>query len=74
MSVTVLAATYVVYTSKVRRYTVSYRLLKICIVWTSLKMFRSGDIALLACHNDQRFSSFSTRNTPVVLDTVTNGI
>ena len=39
--------------SKVRRHTVSCRILKICIVWTSLKMFRSGDMALFACHNDR---------------------
>ena len=40
VSVTTLAATYLVYISKVRRYRVSSRLLKIGIVWTSLKMFR----------------------------------
>ena len=39
VSVTVLVATYLVYVSKVRRHTVSCRLLKICIVWTSLKRF-----------------------------------
>ena len=51
----------------------SCRLLKICIVWTSLKTFHSGDMALFACHNDQRLRSFSTKNTPIVLDTI-NGI
>ena len=47
MSVITLAATYMylVYMPKVRRHTVSCRLLKICIVWTSLKTFRSGDMA-----------------------------
>ena len=39
VSVTALVATYLVYMSKVRQHTVSCRLLKICIVWTSLKMF-----------------------------------
>ena len=29
---------------------------------------------LFACHDDQRLSSFSTKNTPVVLDTIRNGI
>ena len=51
----------------------SGRLLKIYIVWTLLKMFRSGDMALFACDNDQRFSSFSTKNTPMVLDMIING-
>ena len=74
VSDTSLAATYLVYMSKVRRYTVSSRLLKICIVWTSLKMFCSGDMALFACHNDRRLSSSSTKNTPMVLDTITNGL
>ena len=53
VSVTVLVATHLVYMSKVRRYTVSCRLLKVCIVWTSLKMFHLGDMASFACHNDQ---------------------
>ena len=74
MSLTVLAATYLVYMSKVWRYTVSCRLLKICIVWTSLKTFCSGDIMLFACHDDQRLGSFSTKNTPMALDMITTGI
>ena len=45
LSVTVLAATYLVCMSKVRRHKVPCRLLKTCIVWTSLKMFCSGDMA-----------------------------
>ena len=53
LSVTTLAATYLVYMFKVRRYTVSCRLLKTCIVWASLKMFHSGDTAIFACHDDQ---------------------
>ena len=73
LSVTALAATYLVYISKVRRYTVSCRLLKICFVWTSLKTFRSGDMASFACHDDRLLSSFSTKSTPIVLDTITNG-
>ena len=48
LSVTTLAATYLVYMSKVRRYTVSYRHY---IVWTSLKTFCLGDMALFACHD-----------------------
>ena len=74
VSVTALAATYLAYMSKVRRYTVSCRLLKICIVWTSLKTFRSGDMALLACHDDRQLSSLSTKNTPMVFGTITKGI
>ena len=73
MSVTVLAATYLVYESKTRWHTVSCRLLKVCIVWTSLKSFCLGDMASFACHDDQRLRSFSTKNTPMVLDTIING-
>ena len=58
--------------SNVRR--VSCRLLNICIVWTSLKTFHSRDMVLIACHNDRRLGSFSTKNTPMVFDTITNGI
>ena len=47
LSVTVLAATYQAYVSKVRRHTVSYSLLKICTVWTLLKAFHLGDMALV---------------------------
>ena len=72
MSVTALAATYLVYMSKVRRFTVSCRLLKICIVWTSLKTFLSGDMARV-CHDDRRLGSFWTKNTPMVLDTIASG-
>ena len=61
LSVTTLAATYLVYMSKVRRHSVSCRLLKICIVWTSLKTFCSGDMALFACHDDRRLGPFSTK-------------
>ena len=42
VSVTALAATYLVCMSKVRHHVVPCRLLKICIIWTSLKMFSSG--------------------------------
>ena len=31
-------------------------------------------MALFACHNDWRLGSFSTKDTPMVLDTITNGI
>ena len=72
MSVTTLTAIYLVYMSKVTRHTVSCRLSKICIVWTSLKTFPSGK-ALLASQDDRRLGSFSTKNTPVVLDTIRNG-
>ena len=76
VSVTVLAATYLVYMSKMRRYTVSCRFLKICIVWSSLKTFHLGDtcMALFVCHDDRQLSSFSTNNTPMVLDTITKDI
>ena len=29
---------------------------------------------LFSCHDDRKLSSFSTENTPMVLDTTTNGI
>ena len=74
LSVTALAATYLDYMSKVWRYTVSCRLLEICIVWTLLKMFHLGDMVLFTCHDDQRLGSFSTKNTPIVLDMITNDI
>ena len=45
VSVTALAATYLVCMSKVRHHRVPCRLLKSCIVRTSLKMFCSGDMA-----------------------------
>ena len=74
MSVTALTATYLVYMSKARQHTVSCRLLKICIVWASLKTFCSRDMTLFACHDDWRLGSFPTKNTPMVLDTIRNGI
>ena len=73
VSVTMLEATYLVCMSNLRQHTVSCRLLKICIVLTSLKTFCSGDMALLAFHDDQQFGSFSTKNTPMVLDMIRNG-
>ena len=72
LSVTSLAATYLVYMSKVRLYTVSCRLLKICIVWTSLETFRLGDMASFVCYDDRRLGSFLTKSTLIVLDTITN--
>ena len=74
VSVTAIAATCLVYMSKLRFHTVYCRLLKICIVWTSLKKFRSVDMALFGYRDDWRLSSFLTRNTPMVLDTITNSI
>ena len=62
------------YMSKVRQLTVSCGLLKIWIVWTSLKTFRSGDMALFACHHDCQLGSILTKNTPIFLDTISNGI
>ena len=73
LSVTALAGIYLVYKSKVRRHSVSCRHLKICIVWTLLKTFHSGDMVTFACNDDQGLGSFSTKNTPMVLDTITNG-
>ena len=61
VSVTMLVATYLVYVPKVRWHIVSCRLLKICIVWTLLKTFHSGDTVLFAYHDDWQFSSFSTK-------------
>ena len=45
LSVTALAATYLVCMSKLRHHRVPCRLLKLCIVWISLKIFCSGDTA-----------------------------
>ena len=45
VSVTMLATTYLICMSKVGHHGVPCRLLKICIVWTSLEMFCSGDMA-----------------------------
>ena len=56
-----------------RRHTVSCRLLKIRIVWTSLKIFYSGDMALFAYHDDWRLSYLMTKNTPMLLDVIING-
>ena len=64
MSVTELSATYPVYMSKVRGYTVTCRL--------SLKVFLLGDMVPFACH-DWQLCSFSTK-TPMVLHTTRNGI
>ena len=58
----------------VRCHTVSCRLLKIYISYTVLKTFRLGDMALFACHDDQQLGSFSTKKTPMVFDTIRNGI
>ena len=35
---------------------------------------RLGDMALFASHNDWQLGSFLTKNIPMVLDTITNGI
>ena len=53
MFVNTLMATYLVYMSKVKQHTASCRLLKICIMWTLLKVFRLGDMALFASHDDR---------------------
>ena len=45
LSVTALAATYLVCMSKLRRHRVPCRLLKVFIAWISLKIFCSGDTA-----------------------------
>ena len=55
LSVTALAATYLVYTSKVWQHGISSRLLKICIVWTLLETFCSGDMVEFVCNNDRVF-------------------
>ena len=43
LSVTALAATYLVCMSKLRHHRVPCRLLKVCIMWISLKIFCSRD-------------------------------
>ena len=37
-------------------------------------MFCSRDMASFACHDDQRLGSFSTKNTSILLDMITNGL
>ena len=74
VSVTVLAATYLVYMPIVRRYTVSCRLLKVHIVWTLLKTFYLGNMASFACHDERRLCSFLTKNPPMLLDVIINGL
>ena len=73
VSVTVLMATYLVYMSKVRQNAVSCKLLKICIVWTSLKRFVWEIWRYLPATMTRQLGSFSTKNTPMVLDTIRNG-
>ena len=63
---------HLVYMSKVRRHTVSCRLLK-DVMWTFLETFCLRDVALFACYYDWRLSSFSIKNTPVVLNAIRNG-
>ena len=74
VSVCLLPATYLVYMSKVKRHTVSCRLLKTRIVWTWLKTFPLGDVALFACHDDWWLGSFSIKYTPMILDTMRSGM
>ena len=45
-----------------------------CIVWTSLKSFCLGDMLSFACHDYQRLSSFLTKNTPMLLEVIINGL
>ena len=48
LSVTVLAATYLVYKSQVRHYKVPYGVSNVCIVWISLKTLCSPNLASFA--------------------------
>jgi hypothetical protein len=48
LSVTTLTATYLVYESKVRCYKVPYSVPNACILWISLKTFRSPALASFA--------------------------
>ena len=43
-------------------------------MWTSLKAVYSGDMASFACHDAQQLGSFSIKNTPMLLDMITNGL
>ena len=72
LSVTALAATYLVCTSKLRHHRVPCGLLKLWIVWISLKILfvreiRSDLPAIMIGD-----SALSTRNTPLVLDMTRN--
>ena len=75
VSITMLVATYLVYMSKVRRHTVSCRLLKIynhyCV--DLLKTFCLGDIYYLPAMMISDLALLD-KNTPMVLDTIRNGI
>ena len=33
-----------------------------------------GDMALFACHDDRQLGSFLTKNTPLLLDRIINGL
>ena len=37
-------------------------------------LVQETSMVLFACHDDRRLDSFSIKNTPMVLDTITNGI
>ena len=39
----------------------------LCIVWTSMKMFCSGNRAPFACHVDRQLGSFSTKTHQYLL-------
>ena len=67
VSVTVLAATYLVLCPKWGDIQ-----FLVGIVWTLLKTFRSGDMALFVRHDDRQFGSFSMKNRQMVLDTITS--
>ena len=51
LSVTILAATYLIYTSKVRGHRILYGIFKILIVWLLLKMLHSKVLASFAEHD-----------------------
>ena len=73
MCVSALAATYLIYMSKVRHHRVPCRLLKICIVWTSLKMF-CWEIWYDLPATMISDSTLLMRNTSMVLDVTRNSI
>ena len=68
---TMLAATYLVYISEVRRHTVSCRHNMYCVDFAvNVSFGRYGII----CHDDQQLGSSLTKNTPMVFDTIRYGI
>ena len=66
VSVAALAATYLVYKSRVRCYKVLYGVSNVCIVWILLKTFRSPVLAFSCClHDEFLMDRMNSRDGPL---------